>query len=136
SAFVTVQEGCDKFCSFCVVPYTRGPEYSRPIDQVLVEIARLVSSGVCELTLIGQNVNAYRSRDASGREVDLAALIEATSAIPGVRRIRYATSHPNDMTEDLIAAHRDIGPLAPYLHLPAQSGSDRILASMNRRHRV
>ena len=134
AAFVTVQEGCDKFCSFCVVPYTRGGEVSRPPAQVLAEIERLTRAGVAEVTLIGQNVNAYHGRGADGRAVSLAELIGEAAKIPGVLRLRYATSHPNDMGEDLIRAHRDIPALAPYLHLPIQSGSDRILAAMNRRH--
>jgi tRNA-2-methylthio-N6-dimethylallyladenosine synthase len=136
SAFVTVQEGCDKFCSFCVVPYTRGAEASRPVAAVLDEIARLAVAGVREVTLIGQNVNAYHGLDAEGRAVKLSALIRAAAAIPGVARVRYTTSHPNDMSEDLIEAHRDVAALAPYLHLPVQSGSDAVLKSMNRRHRV
>ncbi len=136
SAFVTVQEGCDKFCSFCVVPYTRGAEACRPVEAVLAEIGGLARAGVREVMLIGQNVNAYRGADAAGRTVGLAGLIAASAAVPGVRRVRYATSHPNDMSEDLIAAHREVEALAPYLHLPVQSGSDRILVSMNRRHRV
>ncbi len=136
AAFVTVQEGCDKFCSFCVVPYTRGTEASRPVGAVLEEIGRLARAGVREVTLIGQNVNAYHGVDDEGRPVGLAGLIRAAAAVPGIRRVRYATSHPNDMSEDLIVAHRDVESLAPYLHLPIQSGSDRILASMNRRHTV
>ena len=136
AAFVTVQEGCDKFCSFCVVPYTRGAEFSRPVEAVLEEIRRLTDAGVRDVTLIGQNVNAYHGLDSAGRPTRLAGLIAAAAVIPGVRRLRYSTSHPNDMTEDLVAAHRDIEALAPYLHLPVQSGSDRILASMNRRHSV
>ncbi|MBV8662082.1 MAG: tRNA (N6-isopentenyl adenosine(37)-C2)-methylthiotransferase MiaB [Hyphomicrobiales bacterium] len=136
TAFVTVQEGCDKFCSFCVVPYTRGGEVSRPPEKVLDEIARLTAAGVAEVTLIGQNVNAYHGRGADGRSLTLAQLIEAAAQVPGVKRLRYATSHPNDMGEDLIRAHRDIPALAPYLHLPIQAGSDRILAAMNRRHTV
>ncbi len=136
AAFVTVQEGCDKFCSFCVVPYTRGAEASRPVGAVIDEIARLASAGVREVTLIGQNVNAYHGLDGQGRAFGLADLIRAAAAEPGIRRVRYTTSHPNDMTDDLVAAHGDIEALAPYLHLPVQSGSDRILASMNRRHRV
>jgi tRNA-2-methylthio-N6-dimethylallyladenosine synthase len=134
AAFVTVQEGCDKFCSFCVVPYTRGGEVSRPVAQVLAEIERLARAGVAEVTLIGQNVNAYHGRSADGRIASLAELIGQAAKIPGVLRLRYATSHPSDMGEDLIRAHRDIPALAPYLHLPIQSGSDRILAAMNRRH--
>ena len=136
TAFVTVQEGCDKFCSFCVVPYTRGGEVSRPPEKVLEEIERLAAAGVAEVTLIGQNVNAYHGKGADGRSLTLAELIGAAAKIPGVLRLRYATSHPNDMGEDLIQAHRDIPALAPYLHLPIQSGSDRILAAMNRRHTV
>ena len=136
TAFVTVQEGCDKFCSFCVVPYTRGGEASRPVKAVLDEIARLTAAGVGEITLIGQNVNAYRGRDANGEASDLAALLAAAAEIPGVLRLRYATSHPNDMSDSLIAAHRDNPALAPYLHLPIQAGADRILAAMNRKHRV
>jgi tRNA-2-methylthio-N6-dimethylallyladenosine synthase len=136
SAFVTVQEGCDKFCTFCVVPYTRGAEFSRPVGAILGEIERLAGAGVREVMLIGQNVNAYHGLDGGGRSVSLAGLIRAASAVPGIRRVRYATSHPNDMSDDLIAAHRDIEALAPFLHLPVQSGSDRILASMNRRHSV
>ncbi len=136
SAFVTVQEGCDKFCSFCVVPYTRGGEASRPVVKVLAEIERLARAGVGEITLIGQNVNAYHGRGEGGRGAGLADLIAAAAEIPGVLRLRYATSHPNDMSDDLIRAHCEIGALAPYLHLPVQSGSDRILSAMNRRHRA
>ncbi len=136
SAFVTVQEGCDKFCSFCVVPYTRGAEASRPAPAVLDEIARLAGAGVREVTLLGQNVNAYHGLDARGQAIGLAALIRAAAGVPGIRRVRYMTSHPNDMNEDLIQAHRDVPALAPYLHLPVQSGSDAMLKSMNRRHRV
>ncbi len=136
SAFVTVQEGCDKFCSFCVVPYTRGAEASRPVAAILSEIGHLARAGVREVTLIGQNVNGYHGIDPAGRAVGLADLIASVSAVPGVVRVRYSTSHPNDMRDDLIAAHRDIAALPPYLHLPVQSGSDRILASMNRRHRA
>ena len=136
SAFVTVQEGCDKFCSFCVVPYTRGGEISRPAAQVLAEIERLARAGVGEITLIGQNVNAYHGRGEGGRAYSLADVIAAAAEIPGLLRLRYATSHPIDMREDLIRAHRDIDALAPYLHLPIQSGSDRILSAMNRRHNV
>jgi tRNA-2-methylthio-N6-dimethylallyladenosine synthase len=136
TAFVTVQEGCDKFCSFCVVPYTRGAEASRPASDVLDEIARLAAAGVREVTLLGQNVNAYHGFDARGQAIGLAALIRAAASVPGIRRVRYMTSHPNDMSEDLIQAHRDVPALAPYLHLPVQSGSDSVLKSMNRRHRV
>ena len=136
AAFVTVQEGCDKFCTFCVVPYTRGAEFSRAPAQVLDEVARLAAAGVREVSLLGQNVNAYHGRDARGAVWSLARLIEAVAAVPGIRRIRYTTSHPNDMGEDLIAAHRDVPALMPFLHLPVQSGSDRILGAMNRRHTV
>ena len=136
TAFVTVQEGCDKFCSFCVVPYTRGVEVSRPVAAILEEIARLARAGVREVTLLGQNVNAYHGLDSQGQTIGLAALIRAASATPGILRVRYTTSHPNDMSDDLIDAHRDISALAPYLHLPVQSGSDAMLKSMNRRHRV
>ena len=132
TAFLTVQEGCDKFCAFCVVPYTRGAEVSRPSAKVLGEIERLAAQGVREFTLIGQNVNAYR--DAEG--VGLAALLRAAAKLPGVERLRYSTSHPNDMDDELIAVHADLPALAPYLHLPIQSGSDRILKAMNRRHDV
>ena len=136
AAFVTVQEGCDKFCSFCVVPYTRGAEASRPVRAVVDEIARLASAGVREVTLLGQNVNAYHGLGEDGRAVGLAGLIRAAAAVPGIARVRYATSHPGDMSEDLVAAHRDVAALAPFLHLPVQSGSDRLLKAMNRRHRV
>ncbi len=134
SAFVTVQEGCDKFCSFCVVPYTRGAESSRPAARILAEIEQLARGGAREFTLLGQNVNAYHGLDARGQDVSLADLISRAAHVPGVRRLRYATSHPNDMREDLIRAHGEIDALAPYLHLPIQSGSDRILEAMNRRH--
>ena len=133
---MTVQEGCDKFCSFCVVPYTRGAEASRPLADVLDEIARLADAGVREVTLLGQNVNAYHGLDARGQAIGLAGLIRAAASVPGIRRVRYMTSHPNDMSEDLIEAHRDVPALAPYLHLPVQSGSDKVLKSMNRRHGV
>jgi len=136
TAFVTVQEGCDKFCSFCVVPYTRGAEASRPLNDVLDEIARLADAGVREVTLLGQNVNAYHGLDARGQAIGLAGLIRAAASVPGIGRVRYMTSHPNDMSEDLIQAHSDVAALAPYLHLPVQSGSDAVLKSMNRRHRV
>lgn len=134
SAFLTVQEGCDKFCSFCVVPYTRGAEYSRPVREVLAEAKRLVALGAREITLLGQNVNAYHGEGPDGREWRLARLIAELAEIPGLERIRYTTSHPRDMDEALIAAHRDIPALMPFLHLPVQSGSDRILKAMNRGH--
>ena len=136
SAFVTVQEGCDKFCSFCVVPYTRGAETSRPVAKVTEEIARLARAGVREVTLVGQNVNAYHGLGEAGRIFDLADLATVVAKIPGVLRVRYTTSHPKDMSEALIRAHRDNPSLAPYLHLPIQSGSNRILAAMNRGHKV
>jgi tRNA-2-methylthio-N6-dimethylallyladenosine synthase len=136
SAFVTVQEGCDKFCSFCVVPYTRGAENSRSVAQVMEEIAHLAAAGVREVTLIGQNVNAYHGQGEMGRIFDLADLLGAVAQILGVLRVRYTTSHPNDMSEALILAHRDNPSLAPYLHLPIQSGSNRVLAAMNRRDNV
>ncbi|MDC9822454.1 tRNA (N6-isopentenyl adenosine(37)-C2)-methylthiotransferase MiaB [Devosia sp. ZB163] len=136
TAFLTVQEGCDKFCSFCVVPYTRGSETSRPLEQVLREAQTLAEAGVRELTLLGQNVNAYHGLDARGRTVGLGELCYRLSLIPGIARIRYTTSHPLDMTDELIEMHRDLDALMPYLHLPIQSGSDRILKAMNRRHTV
>jgi tRNA-2-methylthio-N6-dimethylallyladenosine synthase len=136
TAFVTVQEGCDKFCSFCVVPYTRGAEVSRPVAAILDEIARLAGAGVREVTLLGQNVNAYHGLDGQGQAIGLAGLIRTAAATSGICRVRYTTSHPNDMGEDLIDAHCDVPALAPYLHLPVQSGSDSVLKSMNRRHRV
>jgi tRNA-2-methylthio-N6-dimethylallyladenosine synthase len=130
AAFLTVQEGCDKFCTFCVVPYTRGNEYSRPVAQIEAEARRLIAKGVREITLLGQNVNAYRSADG----VTLAGLIETLSRLDGLERLRYTTSHPRDMGDDLIAAHRDNSRLMPFLHLPVQSGSDRVLKAMNRQH--
>jgi len=135
AAFLTVQEGCDKFCTFCVVPYTRGAEYSRPAAAILREAERLVHSGVRELTLLGQNVNAYRAQGPDGREWGLAALIHRLAEIEGLARLRYTTSHPHDMDDDLIAVHGEVEKLMPYLHLPVQSGSDRILAAMNRQHK-
>ncbi len=130
TAFLTVQEGCDKFCTFCVVPYTRGPEYSRPAGAIEAEARALARRGVREVTLLGQNVNAYRD----GEGVGLADLIRRLARIEGLARIRYTTSHPRDVDDDLIAAHGEVEVLAPYLHLPVQSGSDRILAAMNRGH--
>ena len=134
AAFLSVQEGCDKFCAFCVVPYTRGAEYSRPATGILEEARRLVASGTCELTLLGQNVNAYHGAAPDGSSWSLARLIRELAEIDGLARIRYTTSHPLDMEDDLIAAHRDVSSLMPYLHLPVQSGSDRVLDAMNRRH--
>ncbi len=134
SAFLTVQEGCDKFCAFCVVPYTRGAEVSRPAARVLDEARALVDRGVAEITLLGQNVNAYHGAGPEGGDWTLARLIGALAEIDGLERIRYTTSHPNDMGDDLIAAHGQCDKLMPYLHLPVQSGSDRILKAMNRKH--
>ncbi|HEX4617350.1 MAG TPA: tRNA (N6-isopentenyl adenosine(37)-C2)-methylthiotransferase MiaB [Stellaceae bacterium] len=136
AAFLTVQEGCDKFCSFCVVPYTRGAEYSRPVTQVLAEAGHFVRGGAREITLLGQNVNAYHGEGPDGREWRLGALIRRLAELPRLDRIRYTTSHPRDVDDELIAAHRDVPEMMPFLHLPVQSGSDRILAAMNRRHTV
>jgi tRNA-2-methylthio-N6-dimethylallyladenosine synthase len=136
AAFLTVQEGCDKFCSFCVVPYTRGAEYSRPVAAVLAEARRLVAGGAREITLLGQNVNAYHGEGPDGRAWPLARLIGALAGIDGLWRLRYTTSHPQEMSDDLVAAHRDVPALMPFLHLPVQSGADRVLAAMNRRHRA
>ncbi len=133
SAFVTVQEGCDKFCTFCVVPYTRGAEMSRPLGAIVGEVAALAAAGVREITLLGQNVNAWHG-DADGSPASLARLCAAVADVPGVARVRYTTSHPNDMDDALIEAHRSQTALMPFLHLPVQSGSDKILAAMNRRH--
>ncbi|RSB45971.1 MULTISPECIES: tRNA (N6-isopentenyl adenosine(37)-C2)-methylthiotransferase MiaB [Brevundimonas] len=134
TAFLTVQEGCDKFCTFCVVPYTRGAEWSRPVAAVLAEARSLADRGVREVTLLGQNVNAYDGEGPDGKPFTLAKLAYALAAIPGIDRIRYTTSHPNDMSDDLIAAHGELDALMPYLHLPVQAGSDRILRLMNRKH--
>jgi len=134
TAFVTVQEGCDKFCTFCVVPYTRGAEASRSVAQIVAETERLVAAGVREVTLLGQNVDAFHGEGPDGRAWSLARLLGRLAEIEGLARLRYTTSHPRDMDDDLIAAHRDLPKLMPYLHLPVQSGSDRILAAMNRKH--
>ena len=134
TAFVSVMEGCSKYCSFCVVPYTRGEEVSRPFDDVLLECAQLAAQGVREVNLLGQNVNAYRGRTGDGDEADLALLIRAVAQIEGIGRIRYTTSHPVEFSDSLIEAHREVPQLAAYLHLPVQSGSDRILAAMKRGH--
>lgn len=134
SAFLSIQEGCDKFCTFCVVPYTRGAEYSRPVARVLAEARQLAELGAIEITLLGQNVNAYHGDAPDGSTWSLARLVRAVAEIEGVARIRYTTSHPRDMDDDLIAAHREVQQLMPYLHLPVQSGSDRVLAAMNRQH--
>ncbi len=134
SAFLTVQEGCDKFCTFCVVPYTRGAEYSRPAAEIIAEAGRLAAAGAREITLLGQNVNAYHGASPEGGAWGLGELIGALAAIPGIARLRYTTSHPKDVDDRLVAAHRDVPALMPFLHLPVQSGSDRVLAAMNRRH--
>jgi tRNA-2-methylthio-N6-dimethylallyladenosine synthase len=134
SAFVTVQEGCDKFCTFCVVPYTRGAEVSRPVAKIVEDVKRLADNGVRELTLIGQNVNAYHGEGPDGQSWPLGRLLEHLAGVPGIARLRYSTSHPRDVDDSLIAAHRDLGALMPFVHLPVQSGSDRILAAMNRKH--
>ncbi len=135
AAFLTVQEGCDKFCSFCVVPYTRGAEYSRPAASVLAEARRLVAQGAREITLLGQNVNAYHGdAPGGGGTWGLGRLLFALAAIPGLERLRYTTSHPRDVDDALVEAHRDLPQLMPFLHLPVQSGSDRVLAAMNRGH--
>ena len=130
SAFLTVQEGCDKFCTYCVVPYTRGAEISRPFNDLVAEAHRLIEAGAREITLLGQNVNAWRDESNRGLE----KLIEALAAIPELARIRYTTSHPTDMTQGLLEAHRDVSKLMPFLHLPVQAGSDRVLKAMNRSH--
>ena len=134
AAFVTVQEGCDKFCTFCVVPYTRGAEISRSVAKIAAEVERLASAGVREVTLIGQNVNAYHGQGLDGHPATLAQLLRHLASVPGIVRLRYTTSHPLDMTDDLIAAHGELPALMPYVHLPVQSGSDRVLAAMNRQH--
>ena len=139
SAFLSIQEGCDKFCTFCVVPYTRGAEFSRPAAQIIDEAERLVATGACEITLLGQNVNAYHGvAPANGRnsggEWGLAELLRALARLPGIERLRYTTSHPRDVDDGLIAVHRDIEQVMPFLHLPVQSGADRVLAAMNRQH--
>jgi tRNA-2-methylthio-N6-dimethylallyladenosine synthase len=134
TAFVTVQEGCDKFCTFCVVPYTRGSEVSRPVNKIVAEVEHLAAAGVAEVTLIGQNVNAYHGEGPDNLPWTLAQLFQRISEIRGIERIRYMTSHPRDMSDELIKAHRNLKKLMPFLHLPVQSGSDRILRAMNRKH--
>jgi tRNA-2-methylthio-N6-dimethylallyladenosine synthase len=134
AAFLTVQEGCDKFCTFCVVPYTRGAEYSRPAAAILAEAGRLARGGASEITLLGQNVNNYRGETPGGARWGLGRLIRELAMIDGIRRLRYTTSYPADMDDELITAHRDVEKLMPFLHLPVQSGSDRVLKAMNRRH--
>jgi len=136
AAFLTVQEGCDKFCTFCVVPYTRGAEFSRPPSKIIEELRHLSSQGVREVTLLGQNVNGYHGEGVDGKAWSLARLIAGLSEVPGIERIRYMTSHPRDMRPDLIEEHRTNPKLMPFLHLPFQSGSDRVLAGMNRKHTV
>ncbi|BDW83077.1 tRNA-2-methylthio-N(6)-dimethylallyladenosine synthase [Erythrobacter sp. Dej080120_24] len=134
TAFLTVQEGCDKFCTYCVVPYTRGAEISRPYSDLIDEAQRLIEAGAREITLLGQNVNAWSGEDDKGRSLGLAGLIRALAKLDGLERIRYTTSHPNDMEDDLIAAHGEVAELMPYLHLPVQSGNNRVLKAMNRAH--
>jgi tRNA-2-methylthio-N6-dimethylallyladenosine synthase len=136
TAFVTVQEGCDKFCTFCVVPYTRGAEFSRPVERIAAEARRLAERGVREVTLLGQNVNAWHGEGPDGSQWSLGRLLDHLSGIEGIERLRYTTSHPRDMDEELIAVHGANSKVMPYLHLPVQSGSDRVLAAMNRRHTV
>jgi tRNA-2-methylthio-N6-dimethylallyladenosine synthase len=136
AAFLTIQEGCDKFCTFCVVPYTRGAEFSRPVAQIEAEARRLADKGVREITLLGQNVNAYRGEGPDGTAWNLARLIRHLARIGGIARLRYTTSHPRDMDDSLIDAHGDVAALMPYLHLPVQSGSDPILKAMNRGHTI
>ena len=134
SSFVTIQEGCDKFCTFCVVPYTRGAEVSRPVAKIIDDVKRLAEHGVREITLIGQNVNAYHGEGPDGRTWPLGTLLRHLAEIPGIIRLRYSTSHPRDVEETLIEAHRDVPAVMPFVHLPVQSGSDRILEAMNRKH--
>ena len=133
-AFLAIQEGCNNFCTYCVVPYTRGAEYSRPVEDVIAEAKSLVKNGCLEINLLGQNVNSYHGEDKVGKERDLAHLLHKLSEIEGLERLRYTTSYPADMTDDLIACHRDLKKLMPYLHLPVQSGSDNVLKAMNRHH--
>lgn len=133
-SYLAVQEGCNNFCTYCVVPYTRGAEYSRPVAEVLKEAKRLIATGTLELNLLGQNVNSYHGEDENGKERDLAYLLRRVAELDGLKRLRYTTSYPADVNDDLIACHRDLKVLMPYLHLPIQSGSDKILKAMNRRH--
>ena len=134
SAYLTIQEGCDKFCTFCVVPYTRGPEYSRPVAEIEAEARRLVAAGAREITVLGQNVNAFHGAAEDGEDVGLGALLRRLGAIPGLARLRYTTSHPRDVDQALADAHREVSQVMPYVHLPVQSGSDTVLRAMNRRH--
>ena len=136
SSYLTIQEGCDKFCHFCVVPYTRGPEFSRPISDILIEIKKYLKQGVKEIIFLGQNVNAYHGKGVDGKSKDLAYLINKVSEIENLKRIRYMTSHPIDMTDSLIEVHKTNNKLMPFLHLPIQSGSDKVLKEMNRKHNV
>ena len=136
SEFVSVQEGCDKFCSFCVVPYTRGPEFSRPVNEIIIEIEKYVDQGVKEVIFLGQNVNAYHGDGENGKSKDLAYLINKVSEIENLKRIRYMTSHPTDMSNSLIEVHKTNNKLMPFLHLPIQSGSNKVLKEMNRKHTV
>ena len=133
---MSIQEGCDKFCSFCVVPYTRGPEFSRPVKEIVIEVEKYVNQGVKEIIFLGQNVNAYHGEGKNGKAKDLAYLINKISEIENLKRIRYMTSHPKDMTNSLIEVHRTNNKLMPFLHLPIQSGSNKILKDMNRKHTV
>ena len=133
-AFLAIQEGCDNFCTYCVVPYTRGAEYSRPVEDILCEARRLADNGCLEINLLGQNVNSYHGEDTAGKERNLAYLLRRLAEIEGLKRLRYTTSYPADMTDELIACHHDLAKLMPYLHLPVQSGSDAVLKAMNRRH--
>ncbi|MBF0448934.1 MAG: tRNA (N6-isopentenyl adenosine(37)-C2)-methylthiotransferase MiaB [Magnetococcales bacterium] len=136
TASVPVQEGCNRFCTYCVVPFTRGQEWSRPVEEILAEISNLTANGAVEIELLGQNVNAYQGSDRDGVEHDLALLIRQVALVPGVERIRFITSHPADMSEELLTAFAEVPELSPYMHLPIQSGSDRILQAMNRGHTV
>ena len=136
TAFLTIQEGCDKFCSYCVVPYTRGREYSRPIKEIETEARNLVKRGIKEITLLGQNVDSYKDIDEEGQKINLAKVIKRLAKINGLERIRYMTSYPNEIDDELIEAHRDVPKLMPFIHLPIQSGSDKVLKSMNRRYTV
>ena len=133
-SYLAVQEGCNNFCTYCVVPYTRGAEYSRPVADVLKEAKRLIDTGTIELNLLGQNVNSYHGEDENGKERNLAYLLRRVAELDGLKRLRYTTSYPADVDDDLIACHHDLSVLMPYLHLPIQSGSDKILKAMNRRH--
>ena len=133
-SFLAVQEGCNNFCTYCVVPYTRGAEYSRPIEEVIEEAKRLIETGTLEINLLGQNVNSYHGEDANGKERNFAYLLNRLSEIDGLKRLRYTTSYPADVDDDLIECHRNLKQLMPYLHLPVQAGSDKILKAMNRRH--